>query len=186
MFDTFKMDVARWIDPPNIVNISEVNFLTILKLLFRHPPLRAIMWFRFGTWCHHKKIPGLTTIVQQWLYHIHGLEILVGGDIGGGLYIVHPRGTTVVPHKMGENCSIIAAVTVGMRNEWGFPTFGDNVFIGAGARVLGTIHVGDNAQIGANAVVLKDVPEGATVVGIPAKVIAIHGQKVSNSQKSVA
>ena len=101
--------------------------------------------------------------------------------MGGGLYIVHPRGTTVVPAHMGENCSIIAAVTIGMRNEHGFPTIGKNVFIGAGARVLGAITLGDNAQIGANAVVIKDVPANATAVGIPAKVIAVNGQKPTSA-----
>ena len=179
MFEKFKMDVARWVNPPQITNANDVNLPTTLKLLFRHPPLRAMMWFRFGTWCKQKRIPGMTTFVVQWLYHVHGLEILVGGDIGGGLYIVHPRGTTVVPYKMGENCSIIAAVTVGMRNEWGFPEIGNNVFIGAGARVLGDISVGNNVQIGANAVVVKDIPDNATAVGIPAKIISINGTKVT-------
>jgi serine O-acetyltransferase len=72
---------------------------------------------------------------------------------------------------MGENCSIIAAVTIGMRNEWRFPTFGDHVFIGAGARILGDIELGDDSAVGANAVVVKDVPAGATVVGIPARIV---------------
>lgn len=67
---------------------------------------------------------------------------------------------------------MIHNVTVGMRNEWAFPEIGDDVFIGAGARVLGGIVVGDGARIGANAVVIQDVPAGATVVGIPARVIA--------------
>ncbi|RMD75375.1 MAG: serine acetyltransferase, partial [Chloroflexi bacterium] len=64
---------------------------------------------------------------------------------------------------------------IGMRNEWAFPIIGDEVFIGAGARVLGGITVGDRARIGANAVVTRDVPSGATVVGIPARVVKIDG-----------
>jgi serine O-acetyltransferase len=59
-----------------------------------------------------------------------------------------------------------------MRNEHAFPKIGDNVFIGAGARILGGITIGDNVQIGANAVVLKDVPSGATAVGVPARILA--------------
>jgi serine O-acetyltransferase len=72
---------------------------------------------------------------------------------------------------MGRNCSIIAAVTIGMRNEWTFPEIGDHVFIGAGARVLGGITIGDHAVIGANAVVIHNVAEKMTVVGIPARAI---------------
>ena len=92
-------------------------------------------------------------------------------NIGGGLYIAHPSGTVISVEEMGNNCSIIASVTIGMRNEWSFPRIGDNVFIGAGARVLGSIDVGDEAVIGANAVVINDVPAGATVVGIPARIV---------------
>ncbi|MCB0017124.1 MAG: hypothetical protein KDE09_04990, partial [Anaerolineales bacterium] len=72
---------------------------------------------------------------------------------------------------MGENVSIIANVTLGMRGERRWPRIGDRTFIGAGARVLGNIDVGADAVIGANAVVLNDVPAGATVVGIPAKIV---------------
>ena len=66
-----------------------------------------------------------------------------------------------------------------MRNEWLFPTIGDNVFIGVGARILGDITVGDNAKIGANAVVLHDIPAHATAVGIPARVIKLDGEELS-------
>ncbi len=180
MFEKFRMDAARWVAPPNIVDINDFGFLTILKLLYRHPSLRAMMWFRWGSWCKAKGIPGMTNLTLQWLYHVHGLEIAVGGDIGGGLYIAHPRGVVVVPHQMGENCSVIANVTIGMRTGHIFPIIGDNVFIGAGARVLGDLKVGNNAQIGANAVVIKDVPADATVVGIPGKVISIAGKRVDS------
>jgi serine O-acetyltransferase len=74
---------------------------------------------------------------------------------------------------MGQNCSIIAAVTIGMRNTWDFPNIGNEVFIGAGARVLGNINIGDGAVIGANAVVISDIPAGATAVGIPARVTKV-------------
>lgn len=106
-----------------------------------------------------------------------GLEIW--GDIGGGLYIAHTVGCIVAVERLGENCTIIAAVTFGMRNERGFPTIGDNVLVGAGARILGNVTIGNNAKIGANAVVLQDVAANATAVGIPAKVIKEHGDAVA-------
>ena len=101
-----------------------------------------------------------------------------GADIGGGLYVAHPVGTVIMVNRMGTNCSVIAAATIGMRNEWKFPDIGDQVFIGAGTRVLGDLRVGNRAIIGANAVVIEDVPDDATVVGIPAKVIKVNGKPV--------
>lgn len=132
-----------------------------------------MFWFRLGNWCVHKRIPLAKSFFSAILYYFHGLELEIGADIGGGLYIAHPRGVVMVASRIGQNCSVISNVTVGMRNEYAFPEIGDDVFIGAGARILGNIKIGNGAKIGANAVVLKDVPAGATVVGIPARVIAI-------------
>ncbi|NTV99750.1 MAG: serine acetyltransferase [Oscillochloris sp.] len=173
MFERFKQDVRRWIVPSKIDNNAPVGLGLILKLLFRHMPLRAMAWYRFGTWCKLHHIPYLPGFAQRHIYSRYGLEILVGADIGGGLYIAHPIGTVVSPNQMGENCSIIAAVTIGMRNTWEFPTIGDEVFIGAGARVLGGITIGNGAIIGANAVVINDLPDGVTAVGIPARITRI-------------
>jgi serine O-acetyltransferase len=135
--------------------------------------LRAMFWFRLGNWCVQKRIPLAKSFFSGILYYLHGLELEIGANIGGGLYIAHPRGVVIVAAKIGRNCSVIANVTVGMRNEHAFPEIGDDVFIGAGARVLGNIKIGNGAKIGANAVVIHDVPAGATVVGIPARVISI-------------
>jgi serine O-acetyltransferase len=171
MFKLFHQDVLRWVDPGTIIEDAEINLYTALKLLWRHMPLRAMFWFRLGSWFKKKGVPAVPGIIQRYLYRFFGLEIVVGDNIGGGLYIPHPIGTVITAEAIGENCSIIASATIGMRNEWEFPTIGNNVFIGAGARVLGKVAIGDNAKIGANAVVLHDVPAGATAVGIPARKI---------------
>ncbi len=183
MLKLFKQDVQRWVIPQQVADPSAVTLMTTLKLLFRHMPLRAMLWFRFGSWCKRKGIPFLPGFIQRLIYKQFGLEISVGGAIGGGLYIAHPIGTVIMVNRMGENCSIIAAVTLGMRNEYAFPNIGDNVFIGAGARVLGGIDVGDGTVIGANAVVIKDVPAQATVVGIPGRVVRVGGQKLADNGK---
>ncbi|MEL6981809.1 MAG: DapH/DapD/GlmU-related protein [Actinomycetota bacterium] len=124
---------------------------------------------RLGGWFHRKGIPLAPSFMQRLIFRRYGMEIQVGADIGGGLYVAHPVGTTIAPERIGENCSVIAAVTVGMRNTLDFPTLGDRVFLGAGARVLGGITLGDDAQVGANAVVIEDVLPKTSVVGIPAK-----------------
>lgn len=174
MFEFFIQDARRWIVQGQIDHDTQLSFGRLLLLLYRYMPLRAMAWFRFGSWCKHKGIPFFPGFTQRQIYARYGLEIVVGADIGGGLYIAHPVGTVIAVERMGVNCSVIAAVTIGMRNEWAFPKIGDTVFIGAGARVLGGITVGSNAVIGANAVVISDIPAGTTAVGIPAKVIRTH------------
>jgi serine O-acetyltransferase len=171
MWALFRQDVQRWIEPQKIADPSLVTFKTTQRLLLRHIPLRAMLLFRFGSWCMENGVRMAPGSIQRRLYFRYGLEMAPGADIGGGLYIAHPVGTVIMVSHMGENCSIVANVTIGLRNEHKFPTIGDNVFIGAGARVLGDIRIGDGAKIGANAVVIHDVPAGATVVGIPARVV---------------
>jgi serine O-acetyltransferase len=173
MFDLFRQDLQRWVSPGRVAEPSAVTPGRALALLYRHMPVRATAWFRFGSWCKRRGIPVLPGVIQRHLYRTYGLEILIGAEIGGGLYLAHTVGMVIAPRRVGRNCSIIAAVTIGMRNEWEFPEIGDDVLIGAGARLLGGIRVGDGAKVGANAVVVADVPAGATVVGIPAKVIRV-------------
>lgn len=181
MYKAFRMDAARWVSPQQVADPTQITTGRMLKLLWNWTPLRAMVWFRIGTWLNQKHIP-LTGIIQRIITLFYGLEIRVGADYGGGLYIAHPVGTVIAAEKIGENCTIISSVTIGLRNTWAFPRIGSNVFIGAGARILGDIEIGDGAIIGANAVVIEDVPAGATVVGIPARVIKINGQRVGTAQ----
>ena len=173
MFDIFRKDVQRWVVPSGFAEPSEVTFLRTVAMLYRHPSLRMMMWFRLARWCKTKRIPAVPGLMVQMIFHRFGAELRLDTPIGGGLYIAHPAGVVISPDSMGENCSVISAVTIGMRNEHAFPKIGDRVFIGAGARILGNITVEDDVKIGANCVVLKDTAAGSTVVGIPGRVIAI-------------
>jgi serine O-acetyltransferase len=168
MIERFRMDAARWIIPQRVGDPAQVTVIKALTLLWNYPPLQAMLLFRLGCWFKARKIP-LTGIIQRLITVFYGLEIRVGADVGGGLYIPHPIGMVIAAERIGTNCTIIHNVTIGMRKEHAFPTLGDSVFIGAGARVLGGIHIASGAVIGANAVVIDDVPAGATVVGIPAR-----------------
>ena len=165
----FEQDVLRWVTPGQVADPSVLTLRLTLRLLRKHLPLRAMAWYRLACWCKTRRIPFLYMALLRWVFFRFGLEIW--GDIEGGLYIAHPVGTVIAAQRIGRNCSVVAAVTIGMRNEHAFPVIGENVFIGAGARVLGDIRVGDNARIGANAVVIHDVAYGATVVGVPARPI---------------
>lgn len=179
MLELFKQDVQRWIVPQQVADPELVTLSTTLKLLFRYMPLRATLLFRIGSWFKENDIPFFPGFAQRLIYSWYGLEIEPGADIEGGLYIAHPIGCVVSVKHLGKNASIIAAITIGMRNKWAFPDIGDNVFIGAGARVLGDIKLGNNVIIGANAVVVKDLPDNATAVGIPAKIIRIREEVAS-------
>lgn len=180
MWERFKQDALRWVIPGQVADPALLTWALLLKLLIRHVSLRALAWYRLAAWCKAHEIPFMVGLIHRWIFFRFGLEI--GGDIGGGLYIAHPVGTVIHANHIGENCSVIAAVTIGMRNEWVFPVIGNNVFIGAGARLLGEITVGDGAKIGANAVVLSDIPAYATAVGVPARVIksARAGNPIEN------
>ena len=103
---------------------------------------------------------------------VTGADIPLNSQLGGGLLIPHPNGIVIHPGAtIGVNCLIHQQVTIGVSGNRGIPRIGGHVDIGAGARILGGVVVGDHARIGANAVVTRDVPAGATAVGIPARIV---------------
>jgi serine O-acetyltransferase len=172
MLDSFKADAQRW----SVLYLDEEDgeppsLLRSVRLIRKFPALGAMFWFRVGQAANQRGIRGVPSRCSRRLPKKYAFEILMHVDVGPGLYVPHPAGTVVSPERMGSNVTIVHNVTIGMRKEQDFPTIGDGVYIGAGARVLGAIQIGDNAQIGANAVVTKDVAANTTVVGIPARPI---------------
>lgn len=123
---------------------------------------------------YRHKIPLLPGFLNRIMRVLFSCDIPYTVVIGKNTIFAHNALGCVVNEDavIGENCKILQNVTIGGRGEGnGVPIIGDNVLIGAGACILGGVTIGNGAKIGANAVVVKDVPEGATVVGIPAKVI---------------
>jgi len=103
---------------------------------------------------------------------VTGADIPLNCQIGGGMLMPHPNGIVIHPNAIiGPNCLIFQQVTIGARGKAGVPKIGGHVDIGAGAKILGGVTIGDHARIGANAVVLDDIGESQTAVGIPAKTI---------------
>src|SRR5687767_11997977 len=103
-----------------------------------------------------------------------------GAEFGPGFVILHSFGIVINSRvRAGKNLIIEHGVTIGAEKDR-CPVLGDNVFIGAGAKVIGDVRIGSDVKIGANAVVTKDLPDGATAVGIPARVVKIYGRKVSS------
>jgi serine O-acetyltransferase len=165
----FRQDAARWVRPEQIASIDEVTPRVLAGMLLRHRPLRAMAWFRLGSLAKAAGVRGVPGWSQRRLSRLYGLELSVGSQVAGGLYVAHPAGTVISAESIGRDVTIIGSVTVGRRGTAEMPGIGDRVFVGAGARILGGVHVGDDAAIGANAVVLTDVPDGTTAVGVPAR-----------------
>jgi serine O-acetyltransferase len=149
---------------------TPVRMITCLQFLFLYPGMRATALYRLAYGLKCRRVRVLPQIVTQLNAMLHGLEIPCTVSIGPRLYIPHPYGTVVTAERMGSDITIVSGVTIGMRNKRIFPTIGDRVYIGAGARILGAIHVGNDVSVGANAVVLVDVPDRSVAVGVPARI----------------
>jgi serine O-acetyltransferase len=104
-------------------------------------------------------------------------------DIGSGLFIQHGFATIIAAKSIGKNCWINQQVTIGFSNKTDCPIIGENVVINAGAKVIGNVTIGNNSKVGANAVVVKNVPENCTVVGIPAYIVKKNGIKIKEELK---
>lgn len=127
--------------------------------------------------------------ISQFSKLLTGIEIHPGAKIGKGLVIDHGSGVVIgETAEIGDNCTLYQGVTLGgTGKDTGkrHPTLGNNVLVGSGAKVLGPFKVGDGAKIASNAVVLEEVPEKATAVGVPARVVRIAGKKISDDLDQV-
>jgi serine O-acetyltransferase len=139
------------------------SLLASIRLYQRHTSSR-------GLW---RSLPRVCAILRHRYWSVvTGADIPLNCNLGGGLLLPHPNGIVIHPDAgIGPNCLLFQQVTIGA-NDHGAPRIGGHVDIGAGAKVLGPVMVGRHVQIGANAVVIKDVPDGATAVGVPARVIS--------------
>ena len=132
-------------------------------------------------YCHNLKF--LARTISQWSRFWTGIEIHPGAKIGRRLVIDHGMGIVIgETAEIGDDCLLYHGVTLGgTGKDQGkrHPTIGNNVLVSTGAKVLGPFKVGDGARIAANAVVLKEIPENATAVGVPARVVRIAGEKTN-------
>jgi serine O-acetyltransferase len=147
-----------------------------LEVLLLYPSMHAIIAYRIAHGFYKRKFYFIARLISQAARFFTGIEIHPGAKIGKGLFIDHGMGVVIgETAEIGNDVVIYHGVTLGgTGKETGkrHPTVGNNVVIGAGAKVLGPIYIGDNSKIGANAVVLADIPCNSTAVGIPAKVVS--------------
>jgi serine O-acetyltransferase len=178
--DTLRADLERHLEP------GRGRGLRALATLLESQGAWATAVYRLGQYVHaHSSplvsVPGRATyrVASKVVELLTGISVPARARIGKGFYIGHFGTIIVHPDTVaGERLSIGQGVTVGTRGRGGegVPLLGDDVFIGAGAKVLGPVRVGDGAAVGANAVVVHDVPPGAVVVGVPARA-ARRGQR---------
>ena len=140
-----------------------------------YPGLHALWWHRVSHWCWNHGLLWLGRFLSHLARWFTGIEIHPGARIGRRFFIDHGMGVVIgETTEIGDDCTIYQGVTLG-GTSWNpgkrHPTLENNVVVGAGAKVLGPFTVGDGARIGSNAVVVKEVPAGCTVVGVPGKLV---------------
>nr|WP_286674067.1 MULTISPECIES: serine O-acetyltransferase EpsC [unclassified Clostridium] len=144
-----------------------------IEVLLLYPCIHALIAYRISHFLYKHKFFFLARFISQLSRFLTGIEIHPGATIGRGLFIDHGMGVVIgETAEIGNDVILYHGVTLGGTGKdkgKRHPTVGNNVLIGAGAKVLGPINIGDNAKIGSNAVVLHDVPQGATTVGVSAR-----------------
>ena len=155
---------------------------TTMEVLLLYPGIKAVCSHRRAHWCYEHNLKFLARVISQASRRRTGIEIHPGAKIGKRLVIDHGMGIVIgETAEIGDDCLIYHGVTLGgTGKETGkrHPTIGNNVLIGTGAKVLGPITIGDNSRVAANSVVLKNIPENSTAVGIPARVVRLAGKKI--------
>jgi serine O-acetyltransferase len=149
-----------------------------LEVILCYPGFHARQFHRLAHFLYKRRMRLLARIVSHISRFLTGIEIHPGAKIGEGLFIDHGMGVVIgETAEIGDNCHLYQGVTLGgtsTKRTKRHPTLGNNVVVGAGAKIIGAVTIGDNAKIGAGSVVVSNVPPNATVVGVPGHVVAYH------------
>lgn len=183
MFSRMKEDINSVFDrDPAARNVFEV--------LTNYPGMHAIWGHRLAQWFWVRGMKWIARTLSTLVRWLTGVEIHPGATLGRRFFIDHGMGIVIgETAEIGDDCTIYHGVTLG-GTSWNagkrHPTLGNNVVIGAGAKVLGPLMVGEGSRIGSNAVVVKDVPDGATVIGIPGRVVKSKLDKTEQERQAMA
>ncbi|MEA5626747.1 serine acetyltransferase [Nostoc sp. UHCC 0251] len=168
------LDVRQWIKKADNMKESSPDWVNLIYLLSIYPEFRNIYYYRIK---QDDPIGFVLIQIFKILYKQCPSLFIESDNIGSGLFLKHGFSTIISAESIGENCSVSQQVTVGY-NTKGRPIIGNNVSIGAGAKVIGKVTIDDNVKVGANAVVVKNVPKNCVVVGVPAYIVRRDGIKV--------
>lgn len=172
-----KSDLARY-------RITEQR--SSLANIIISPGVLAGMYYRLGHWIWYAEakrewlrlLRPLYIVGKRFVEIYTGISVSPRAKIGPGLYFNHFGSIIIGASTIGENCNFAHEVTLGIAgrgSKRGLPVLGDRVFVGPGAKILGSVNIGDDVAVGANAVVTKDLSDRAVAVGIPAKVVSYNG-----------
>jgi serine O-acetyltransferase len=177
MFGRLKDDI-------NSIKQRDPAATSSFMVLFLYPGLRAVMAHRKAHWFYKRGHFFIARYISQRTVRKTGIEIHPGAKIGKRLFIDHGVGVVIgETSEIGDDVTLYQGVTLGgTGKDTGkrHPTIGDNVMIGAGAKVLGPFKVGDNSRIAAGSVVLSEIPENSTAVGSPARIVKRDGQRIDD------
>ena len=175
MFKRFFEDIA-------VIRDKDPAARSALEIVLLYNGFKAVRAYRKANWCYRHGFKLLARAISQDCVRRTGIEIHPGATIGRRLFIDHGTGVVIGETTIiGDDCTLYQGVTLGgTGKDTGkrHPTLGNSVMVGAGAKVLGPITIGHHSRIAAGAVVLADIPENATAVGVPARVVRVGGQKV--------
>lgn len=164
--------------------VGDSSLKSFIKNLIKHQSFKICLFYRICHYFYLNKNKPMLFLFNVLFHHYkttYSMEISYKTIVGSGLYLGHLFGIVISPHvTIGNNVNIMQGVTIGFSSRGkykGYPTIGDNVYIGAGAVIIGNATIGNNVAIGANSVITKDVPENAVIVGIPGKVISYNGSQ---------
>ena len=178
MFKTISQDLQAIFD-------RDPAATSRLEVIFTYAGFHALLAYRLAHWLKKRKIPFLPRAISQLARWLTGIEIHPSAKIGARFFIDHGMGVVIgETAEIGDHVTLFQGVTLGgTGKERGkrHPTLGNHVVVGAGAKILGGITIGDNVKIGANSVVLKSVPPNSTVIGVPARIIKTHGERLPDA-----
>ena len=181
------LDIRRFFQSIRARDPAARNWLEIVTA---YPGVHAVA----SHWLAHKlwtwRLKWLARLISQLSRWLTGIEIHPGAQVGKRFFIDHGMGVVIGETAViGDDCTLYHGVTLGgtsWQKEKRHPTLGDNVVIGAGAKVLGPISIGNGARVGSNSVVIRDVPENATVVGIPGRIVTQKTDEKSVKRRKMA
>lgn len=168
IFDNFASDVTTAFNKDPAAD-------SIVTVLTSYPGIQAVLIYRVAHFLWKLGLPFVPRYLSNIAAQTTGIDIHPGATIGSDFFIDHGKGTVIgETAEVGDNVTIYQGVTLGgvsLERKKRHPTIGNNVVIGAGAKILGPITIGENSKIGANSVVIKDVPPNSIVVGVPGRIV---------------
>ena len=165
---------AEWYELPS-------NTVSLVRM-YLSDGSTALILYRAMQYCQKRQLWLLAILFYRLNASIGHAIIGREAEIGSGFIILHSIGVVINSSvRAGNNLTIEHGVTIGSEKNKS-PILGDNVFVGAGAKIIGAVSIGSDVKIGANAVVVHDLPDGATAVGVPARVVRIYGEKITGAE----